>query len=108
LSARARLSAAAIALLCAACDPAPRISTHVDDWRDRVIYQIVVDRFENGDPSNDAADGVDVVPGDLSRAQGGDWRGVIERLDYVERLGMSAIWISPVVANVARVVVEDG
>lgn len=104
---RARLIAALA--LSVACDPAPpRVATHVDDWRDRVIYQIVVDRFENGDPGNDAADGVDVVPGDLSRAQGGDWRGVIDRLDYVQRLGMSAIWISPVVENVARVEVEDG
>ena len=29
------------------------IDTHVDDWRDEVIYQILVDRFENGDPNND-------------------------------------------------------
>nr|MDQ3036885.1 alpha-amylase family glycosyl hydrolase [Myxococcota bacterium] len=92
-----------------ACEPQrPRVATHVDDWRDRVIYQIVVDRFENGDRSNDDADGVAIVPGDLSRSQGGDWRGVIDRLDYVERLGMSAIWISPVVENVARIDVEDG
>lgn len=107
---RGRIVALSFTLaLAAGCEPIPpRVASHVDDWRDRVIYQIVVDRFENGDPSNDAADGVDVVPGDLSRAQGGDWRGVIDRLDYVERLGMSAIWISPVVANVPRVEVEDG
>lgn len=91
------------------CEPAPpRVATHVDDWRDRVIYQIVVDRFENGDPDNDAADGVEPVPGDLSRAQGGDWRGILQRLDYLERLGVSAIWISPIVANVPRMESEDG
>lgn len=99
----------ALAAAVAACsDERRRVGTHVDDWRDRVIYQIVTDRFANGDPSNDAADGVAPVPGDLARVQGGDWRGIAERLDYIERLGMSAIWISPVVANIARIESEDG
>lgn len=91
------------------CDARPLpIATHVDDWRDRVIYQIMVDRFENGDPRNDAADGIAPVRGDLSRVQGGDWRGILERLDYLERLGVSAIWISPIVANLPRMENEDG
>ncbi|HEY8432553.1 MAG TPA: hypothetical protein VIL20_29485 [Sandaracinaceae bacterium] len=34
------------------------MSTHVSDWRDHVVSQIVVDRFENGDPSNDVIDGI--------------------------------------------------
>jgi alpha-amylase len=107
--ARAAVALVLSAALFAACEPEPpRVATHVDDWRDRVIYQILVDRFANGDPSNDDADGVAPVPGDLSRAQGGDWRGITEHLDYVERLGMTAIWISPVVANVARTEAEDG
>jgi glycosidase len=93
----------------ASCESRPTDSaTHVGDWRDRVIYQIIVDRFENGDPENDAADGVEPVPGDLSRAQGGDWRGILQRLDYLERLGVNAIWISPIVANVPRMEGEDG
>ena len=95
--------------LLAGCQAEPRpVDTHVDDWRDRVIYQILTDRFANGDPSNDAADGAEPVRGDLARSQGGDWRGVEEHLDYVERLGMSAIWISPIVRNVARTELEDG
>ena len=67
-----------------------------------MIYQLVTDRFANGDPTNDAADGVAPVPGDLTRAQGGDFRGIGEHLDYIEHLGGSAIWISPIVANVPR------
>ncbi len=95
--------------LLAGCESTPpRVTTHIGDWRDRVIYQIIVDRFENGDSDNDAADGVEPVPGDLSRVQGGDWRGISERLDYLERLGVSAIWISPIVANVPRMEHEDG
>lgn len=74
--------------------------THQDnaaiDWRDQVIYQIVVDRFQNGDSSND----FNVEPGTSTRYHGGDWQGIIDRLDYLEDLGVTALWISPVVRNV--------
>lgn len=65
------------------------------DWRDQVIYQIMIDRFENGDPNNDH--NVELsVPG---RYHGGDWQGVIDRLDYLEELGVTALWISPTFMN---------
>ncbi len=80
----------------------------ITDWRDRVIYQIVTDRFANGDPSNDGADGIAPDPTDLRRVQGGDWRGILDHLDYVEGIGANAIWISPIVANVPRLEVGDG
>ncbi|UJR86649.1 alpha-amylase family glycosyl hydrolase [Sandaracinus amylolyticus] len=98
---------AALAVLAGACGgeappavpdagvPRHRANTDVD-WRDQVVYQILVDRFENGDPTNDV--NVDRTRG--ARYHGGDWRGVIERLDYIEALGATAIWISPVVENV--------
>lgn len=101
---RYAVAAALAALGCSVEAEAPAWGTHVDDWRDHVVYQIVVDRFDNGDPGND--DGV--VPGDLARWQGGDWRGVTRRLDYLEELGVTAIWISPVVANVPRLPDADG
>jgi len=102
-----------LCLLALACsDPAPSgpptIATHADDWRDEVIYQIVVDRFDDGDPSNDVLDGRGPTPDDLKRHQGGDWRGVTRRLDYVRELGATAIWISPVVENVDHTPREDG
>jgi glycosidase len=65
------------------------------DWRDEVIYQLLVDRFADGDLNND----VNVRPGELGRYQGGDWQGVIDHLDYLEALGVTALWISPVVRN---------
>ena len=71
-------------------------ATQVADWRDEVIYQIVVDRFEDGDPNNN-------YNVDYRRAasyHGGDWQGIIDRLDYIETLGVTALWISPVVRNV--------
>ena len=88
-------------------DPAA-VSTHASDWRDEVIYQLLVDRFDDADPSNDTVDGVSVEPGDLARFQGGDFRGVTRRLDYIRRMGFTAIWISPVVDNVQRTEMEDG
>lgn len=99
--------AALLALACG-CAPTSAPPQPITDWRDRVIYQIVTDRFANGDPSNDAADGAAPIPGDLSRVQGGDFAGITEHLDYVTSLGANAIWISPVVANVPRMDVADG
>jgi len=72
------------------------LATHVEDWRDQVIYQLMVDRFANGDARNDHR----VDPTSLARYQGGDWQGVIDRMDYLEALGVTALWISPVVLNV--------
>jgi glycosidase len=80
------------------------IDTHVGDWRDEVIYQILVDRFENGDPNNDYR----VNPHAPAAYHGGDWQGIIDRLDYLEELGVTAIWISPVVKNVETDAGVDG
>ena len=68
----------------------------VEDWRDEVIYQMMIDRFGDGDYSNNW----NVDPGHLGRWQGGDWQGVIDHLDYLEELGVTTLWISPVVRNV--------
>jgi alpha-amylase len=70
--------------------------TFVTDWRDEVIYQIVVDRFSDGDPNNNF--NVDLRK--EAAYHGGDWQGIIDRLDYLEDLGVTALWISPVVRNV--------
>lgn len=68
------------------------------DWRDVVIYQVMTDRFEDGDPSNNALEG-SYDPSDGFRIHGGDFAGIEARLDYLEHLGVDAIWISPVVLN---------
>lgn len=80
------------------------LATHVDDWRDEVIYQLLVDRFANGDPSNDFR----VQTSALARYHGGDWQGVIDKLDYLEALGVTALWISPIVRNVDTDANVDG
>src|SRR5205085_1661218 len=74
----------------------PVLATHVEDWRDEVIYQVLTDRFANGDVNNDYL----VRPGALARYQGGDYRGMTDHLDYFVSLGVTALWISPIVKNV--------
>src|SRR5208337_768996 len=74
----------------------PALATHVQDWRDEVIYQLIVDRFADGDVNND----FNVAPGNLGKYQGGDWKGIIDHLDYLQALGITTLWISPVVQNV--------
>jgi glycosidase len=94
----------ALALLggCVDTDPVRELRTRPHrsnadvDWRDQVIYQVMIDRFENGDRSND----FNVEPNVPARYHGGDWRGLINRLDYIEELGVTTLWISPVVRNV--------
>ncbi len=74
-----------------------RITSNVEDWRDEVIYQILVDRFSDGDLSNN----YNVDRSGLRRGQyqGGDWQGIIDKIPYLKTLGVTAIWISPVVRN---------
>lgn len=86
----------AVAPACAPSMPEAGVANLVEDWRDEVIYQLMTDRFANGDRSNDFR----VAPGALGRYQGGDWQGIIDHLDYLEALGVTAIWISPTVQNV--------
>jgi len=72
---------------------------------DEVIYFLLPDRFENGDPSNDRGglEGDRYVTGfdPTSKAfyNGGDLRGLIDRLDYIQSLGATAIWLGPIYKN---------
>lgn len=72
-----------------------------------VIYFLLPDRFENGDRSNDLGDlqggpfetGYD--PADKGFFHGGDLKGLAERLDYIQGMGITAIWIAPIFQNKA-------
>lgn len=71
------------------------------DFRDETIYFMMTTRFYDGDPGNN------VLCWDNQTAQistgdpcwRGDFKGVIDRLDYIKALGFTAIWITPVVQN---------
>jgi glycosidase len=72
-------------------------------WQDAVIYQVVLDRFRNGDPANDAP--VDTAGLDpRANYHGGDLAGLLEQIEagYFTDLGVNALWISPVYDNPNR------
>ena len=85
---------------------------HTPDWaKGAVMYQILVDRFYNGDPANDVEDNEyyyirhgsrrmkdwNEVPSGFSVAEfyGGDLEGVRKKLDYLQDLGIEAIYFNP-------------
>jgi neopullulanase len=68
---------------------------------DDVIYLIMPDRFANGDPTNDEPA---EFPGSHDRAKaqayhGGDLRGVTQHLPYLKELGVTALWLTPILKN---------
>jgi glycosidase len=63
-----------------------------------VMYLIMIDRFADGDPSNDGPDH-DVQLAKPRGWHGGDLRGITQHLDYLQQLGITTIWITPVYQN---------
>lgn len=61
-----------------------------------VIYQVLVDRFSDGDATNNDSGHGEYDPSDLGFYHGGDWAGLTDKLDYIADLGVTAVWISPV------------
>ncbi len=64
-------------------------------WDNATVYFVMTDRFENGNPDNDNSygrtkDGAD----EIGTFHGGDLVGLTERLDHLEKLGVTAIWIT--------------
>ncbi len=93
--------------------PPPAQAFQLPEWSKHVVwYQIMLDRFRNGDPSNDPAG---VLPWGWdwaapftkeekkssygkywSREFGGDLKGMMEKLDYLQQLGVTAIYFNPI------------
>ncbi|MDD7885762.1 glycoside hydrolase family 13 protein [Flavivirga sp. 57AJ16] len=66
-----------------------------------VMYLITPDRFSNGDPSNDSTD--DTIEKANRKnpdgRHGGDIKGIIDHLDYLEELGITTLWLNPFLEN---------
>ncbi|KAK0703832.1 glycoside hydrolase family 13 protein [Lasiosphaeria miniovina] len=88
-----RITSLHLGVLAAVVSWAPQVGgMAAAGWRGQSIYQVVTDRFARTDLSTTAA---------CNASQqvycGGTWRGLISRLDYIQGMGFTAIWISPVV-----------
>jgi pullulanase len=70
------------------------------DWDESIIYFMLTDRFFDGDSSNNDPYGLNYDTTDRGTYQGGDFKGITEKLDYLDELGVNTIWISPIVENV--------
>lgn len=88
-----------LAGLAAAAPPAGRLHVPSPDWRDQVVYFVMTDRFDDGDPRNDDLGAGEYDPKRNSHYSGGDLRGLTRRLDYIRGLGATAVWLTPPVAN---------
>ncbi|MBS1566929.1 MAG: glycoside hydrolase family 13 protein [Bacteroidetes bacterium] len=69
---------------------------------DDFIYLLMPDRFSNGDPSNDRIAGMrdqSLNRDSIFLRHGGDMQGVINHLDYLQGLGVTALWMTPVLEN---------
>jgi neopullulanase len=66
-----------------------------------VIYLITPDRFVNGNPGNDKVEGMRENPNRNNKdgRHGGDIRGIINSLDYLQKMGFTAVWLNPVLEN---------
>ncbi|MBS0254038.1 MAG: alpha-amylase [Proteobacteria bacterium] len=85
--------------------PAPLAELRARALEQEVIYFVLPDRFANGDPANDRGGlaGDRLVTGFDPAAKGfyhgGDLKGLIAHLDYIQGLGASAIWLGPIFKN---------
>jgi len=75
-------------------------SKNTFNWRDAIIYSLMIDRFMDGDSSNS----IPVIHPQLSvkaNYQGGDFKGIIDKIDqgYFDSLGINTLWLSPVIEN---------
>ena len=99
------LGALGVSALATSAATAPEASYRLRKPQDEVIYFLLPDRFENGDATNDHGDlkGGPLVDGfDPTRAgfyHGGDLKGVTRRLDYIQELGATAVWLAPIFRN---------
>lgn len=68
-------------------------------WQDQIIYFILTDRFNDGDPSNDNQGAGEYDPVNNAKYSGGDILGIQQKVKYIQQLGATAIWLTPPVAN---------
>ena len=76
--------------------PPPAGALDATSWSQQSIYFLLTDRFSNGNAANDNYGGFNTDRNDPRKWHGGDFQGVINRLDYIKGMGFTAIWITPV------------
>ena len=101
---RTLIASAAAALFALASGPAAAQTALGPVTARDTVYQILTDRFFDGDPSNNIPPGspaqiFDGTGNDLKLYQGGDFQGIIDKIPYLKTMGITAVWISAPYAN---------
>lgn len=78
-------------------------------WDEEIIYMVLTDRFYDGDESNNNPHNIDgsYDKDHLEAYHGGDFRGIIEKIDYLKELGITTLWITPIVKNIEANMMEN-
>ncbi|PGV47984.1 alpha-amlyase [Bacillus sp. AFS037270] len=82
-------------LLCSSLPAHAEIKKENRLWQDESIYSLMIDRFNDGDIKND----LDVNAKDPLAYNGGDFQGIIDKLDYIHEMGFTAIRLTPIFDN---------
>ncbi|MBD0361643.1 MAG: cyclomaltodextrin glucanotransferase, partial [Coleofasciculus sp. C3-bin4] len=80
------------------------------EFRQETLYFIVVDRFNDGDPENSEGPNpelYDPEQKEWGKYWGGDLQGVIDKLDYLKNLGVTAVWLTPLFEQVEALFIES-
>ena len=79
------------------------------DWDEEIIYMIMTDRFFDGDESNNNPANVEgsFDKDHLEAYHGGDFKGIIEKIPYLKELGITTLWITPIVKNIDSNMMAD-
>ncbi|UNU26773.1 alpha-amylase family glycosyl hydrolase [Microcoleus vaginatus] len=80
------------------------------EFRQETIYFVVVDRFYDGDPANNEGPNPELYDPegkDWGKYWGGDLQGVIDKLDYLKEMGVTAVWLTPLFEQVEALFVEQ-
>lgn len=99
-----RQSATATAINCVA--PQTKLPQSAADFKTGFIYQVMLDRFFNGDKTNDSPSSSpglnDPTHTNWKLYWGGDLKGLSDKVPYIAGMGATAIWISPPVQNIPK------
>jgi alpha-amylase len=88
----------------AAAAPAPLAPLPARPWSDEIVYFVLVDRFVDGDPASNR----NVDRAAKGAFHGGDLKGLTAHLDEIASLGVTALWVNPLVKNIDIAVTGAG